>query len=182
MAETKTELTCQCGHVSMSVTGRPITSAECLCSDCQKAGKVLQQRSGAPLILNQNGGTRYVLYRKDKVEFHTGHGKLKSHYINNDSKTRRVVASCCNTPMFLEFSNGHWLSIYGLLWSKQDIPPLEIRTMTRSRPEGVVLPADVPNPRTHTLSFYMKLFGAWVAMRFQTPRLDFIAGKLDDEQ
>lgn len=180
MTEIKKELACLCGQVSVWVMGKPIISAECLCTDCQKAGKALQERPGAPPILDQNGATRYVLYRKDKVEFRTGHEKLKSHYSYSDSETRRVVASCCNTPMFLEFSNGHWLSVYGLLWSAGEIPPLEIRTMTRSRPENVVLPNDVPNPKTHTLSFYIKLLGAWAAMRFQTPKLDFIVGKLDD--
>ena len=82
--------------------------------------------------------------------------------------------------MFLEFKDGHWLSIYGVLWSKDELPALEIRTMTRSRREGVVLSDDVPNPKMHTISFYLKLFRAWVSMRFRTPKLDFIAGNLDN--
>jgi hypothetical protein len=82
-------------------------------------------------------------------------------------------------PMFLEFTNGHWLNIYGGLWPEVSLPALEIRTMTRSRPEGVVLPVDVPNPSTHTFSFYAKLFRAWAAMRFRAPKVDFVNGGLD---
>lgn len=81
--------------------------------------------------------------------------------------------------MFLEFTNGHWLSIYGGLWPVMDLPELEIRTMTRSRPVGVVLPSDVPNPGTHTVTFYMKLFCAWAAMRFRAPKVDFVNGDMN---
>jgi hypothetical protein len=176
----KLELNCQCGKVSMAVVDKPIMSVECLCSDCQTAGAILQKRVGAPTILNPNHSTSFVMYRKDRVEFQTGQEQLKSHYIKEDSKTRRVIAACCNTPMFLEFSDGHWLSLYGLLWPEGSLPPLELRTMTRSRPAGVVLSDDVPNPKSHTFSFMTKLLGAWVAMRFRTPKLNFISGKLDE--
>ena len=98
--------------------------------------------------------------------------------MSEDSKTRRVVAICCNTPMFLEFTDGHWLSIYGGRWPETSLPALEIRTMTRDRPEGVELPDDVPNPKTHTFSFYVKLFRAWAAMRFRVPKVEFVHGVL----
>jgi hypothetical protein len=50
--------------------------------------------------------------------------------------------------------------------------------MTRSRPDGVELPDDVPNPKTHTLTFYARLFRAWAAMRFRAPAVD-VNGSLD---
>jgi len=181
MPNSKTELKCQCGEVSLSVIDEPIISAECLCSDCQEAGALLQKRTKSPKILDGNGATRFVLYRKDRVKFHTGQEKLRSHYLNDEQKTRRVIAGCCNTPIFLEFKNGHWLSIYGLLWSTEEIPPLEIRTMTRSRPNGIALPDDVANPKTHTLLFFFKLFKAWGAMGFKAPKINFVEGNIDDK-
>ena len=72
------------------------------------------------------------------------------------------------------------MAFYGLLWPKKALPKLQIRTMTRSRREGVVLPDDVPNPKTHSISFFAKLISAWVSMRFKSPTLDFIKGELDD--
>lgn len=181
MTSQTTTLTCTCGQVALGVQGTPIISAECLCTDCQTAGAFLQTLPEAPPIVDQHGATRFVLYRKDRVQCEKGQNVLREHRLSKDSPTRRVVATCCNTPMFLEFTHGHWLSIYGGLWPVADLPMLEIRTMTRSRPAGVVLPADVPNPSTHTLSFYWKLFRAWAAMRFHTPKIDFVNGKLDGE-
>lgn len=172
-------LTCTCGQVALEVQGRPIVSAECLCADCQKAGAFLQLLPGAPHTLDEKGATRFVLYRKDKVRCEKRQDCLREHRLLKDSKTRRVVAICCNTPMFLEFTNGHWLSIYGGLWPAGSLPALEIRTMARDRPEGVELPDDVPNPNTHTFSFYARLFRAWVAMRFRAPKVAYVNGDLD---
>jgi hypothetical protein len=179
MTSQATLLTCTCGQVALEVQGRPIISAECLCVDCQNAGAFLQSLPGAPPMLDQRGATRFVLYRKDRVLCEKGRDRLREHRLTKNSTTRRVVAACCNTPMFLEFTNGHWLSIYGGLWPAAGLPALEIRTMTRSRPKGVVLPEDVPNPSTHTFSFYAKLFRAWAAMRFRAPNVDFVDGVLD---
>lgn len=181
MANQTTVLTCTCGQVALEVRDRPIVSAECLCADCQNAGAFLQSLSGAPNTLDQQGATRFVLYRKDKVRCEKGQNLLREHRLSKDSHTRRVVAICCNTPMFLEFTHGHWLSIYGGLWPAASLPALEIRTMTRSRPNGVVLPDNVPNPSTYTFSFYAKLFRAWAAMRFRTPKVDFVNGVLDEK-
>ncbi|WP_127560197.1 GFA family protein [Saccharospirillum alexandrii] len=179
MKTQSTALSCRCGEVTLKVQGKPIISAECLCTDCQAAGAVLQALPDAPSIVDENGATRFVLYRKDRVHCTRGQSHLREHRLSEGAPTRRVVAVCCNTPMFLEFSQGHWLSLYGGLWTDANIPPLEIRTMTRSRRAGVELPDDVPNPKTHTLSFYGKLFGAWVAMGFRTPKVDYVAGPLE---
>jgi hypothetical protein len=175
----QTKLTCKCGQVALELQGRPIVSAECLCTDCQNAGAFLQSLSGAPPILNQNGATRFVLYRKDKVRCEKGQECLREHRLSKDSKTRRVVAICCSTPMFLEFTKGHWLSLFGGLWPEASLPALEIRTMTRDRPAGVELPDDVPNPKTHTVLFFSKLLRAWAAMRFRAPKVEFVQGVLD---
>jgi hypothetical protein len=179
MTNQTTRLTCTCEQVALNVQGSPIISAKCLCADCQNAGAFLQSLPGAPAVLDQRGATRFVLYRKDRVVCEKGQDRLREHRLSKESPTRRVVAVCCNTPMFLEFTNGHWLSIYGVLWSTASLPALEIRTMTRSRPKGVVLPDDVPNPSTHTFSFYAKLFRAWASMYFRAPKVDFVDGGFD---
>lgn len=176
MSKTTTTLTCRCGQVALRVQGQPIVSCECLCSDCQKAGAIVQLMPDARAVMDERGATRFELYRKDRVDCERGQSLLGEHRLSPDSKTRRVLATCCSTPMFLEFTQGHWLSLYGGLWPAASLPPLELRTMTRSRAEGVVLPNDVPNPATHTFSFYAKLFGAWAAMGFRVPRMDYIQG------
>lgn len=174
-----TDVTCSCGRVVMRVVGRPIVCVECLCTDCQRAGALLASLSGAPRVLDEKSATPFVLYRKDRARCVKGADLLREHRLTEQSKTRRVVASCCNTPVFLEFADGHWLSVYGGLWPEGARPPLDLRTMTRDAPNGVVLSGNVANPRTHTLGFYAKLFAAWIAMGFRTPKVDYVKGALD---
>lgn len=88
---------------------------------------------------------------------------LRGYKLTDESSTRRVVADCCDSPMFLEFEKGHWLSMYRSAL-RGDLPPLQMRVHTKSRPAGVHLPNDVPNHRGHSLKFMAKLFGAWIAM------------------
>lgn len=171
-----TRLSCQCGQVTVEVQAQPILSAACLCTECQQAGEFLQSLPGAPRVLDEYAATRFVLYRKDRMFLIKGRENLREHRLTKDTETRRVIAACCNTPLFLEFIKGHWLSLYGSLWTDDSLPELEIRTMTKDKKEDVVLPADVPNPKTHTLSFYAKLLFAWLAMGFRSPKIDYVQG------
>jgi hypothetical protein len=72
--------------------------------------------------------------------------------------------------MFLEFSGGHWLSLYRNRLP-DGAPPLEMRVMTRDRREGVELPGDIPNYGTHSGKFMWKLLATWVAMGFRAPKV-----------
>jgi hypothetical protein len=164
-----TQLSCACGAVQLTVEKAPILSVECCCTSCRTAGGTLEALPGAPRIVGPNGATHVVLYRKDRVHFVKGSGLLKEHRLNTQSPTRRVVATCCNTPMFMDFTKGHWLSLYSCLWQSETLPRVEMRTMTSDALKGVTLSDDVPNPKTHTVSFFVKLLGAWVAMGFKVP-------------
>lgn len=105
------QLACKCGATAMRTRGAAIMSTECLCSDCQRAGALLQRLPGAPAMLDANGATRCEMYRKDRVACLRGSEHLREHRLRPDSATRRVVAACCNTPMFLEFTKGHWIDL-----------------------------------------------------------------------
>jgi hypothetical protein len=166
-----TPLQCGCGQVHLEVTSAPIINAECCCNSCREAGARLRTLPSAPAFLEPNGNTRFVLYRKDRIRFVKGAENLKEFRLKPESKTRRVVAACCNTPVFLEFQNGHWLSLYGCLWAKGTLPPLDMRTMTKDLPAGTVLPDDVKNAKQQNVSFMLKLLGAWVAMGFKAPKV-----------
>jgi hypothetical protein len=172
-------LTCNCGEVVLEIEGRHIISTECCCESCRQAGAHLQSLPGAPSFLEPNGNTRFVLYRKDRVRCEKGADALKEYRLKPEAKTRRVVATCCNTPMFLEFTQGHWLSLYGHLWPDASLPALEMRTMAGDLPNGVSLPDDVPNAKTHSLKFFARLIGAWAAMRFRTPKIAYVDGELN---
>lgn len=173
-----TELACACGQVHLGLEKTPIISAECHCNSCRAAGTKLQALPEAPPVLEANGGTRFVLYRKDRVRILRGAELLKELRLTPGSKTRRVVATCCNTPVFLEFQNGHWLSLYGCLWPAGTLPPLDLRTMTGDLPDGLTLSDDVPNGKRQSVLFFAKLLGAWIAMGFKSPKLTVGSGEI----
>ena len=173
-----TQLACACGQVHLEVERAPIVSAECHCNSCRAAGARLQTLPAAPPFLETNGGTRFVLYRKDRVRFLKGTDRLGAFRLTPTSTTRRVVATCCNTPVFLEFHGGHWLSLYGSLWPEGTLPPLELRTMTSDLPDGSALADDVPNGKRQSVSFFAKLLGAWIAMGFKSPKITVVNGEI----
>ncbi len=166
-----TRLRCACGRVELAVEGAPILSAECCCTSCRTAGARLEQLPGAKPLLGKHGVTRFVLYRKDRVRFLAGADLLAELRLAPGASTRRVVATCCNAPVFLDFEKGHWLSLYGGLWPPGTLPRLEMRTMASDLPDASVLPDDVPNARRQSLAFFAKLLGAWAAMGFRVPKL-----------
>ena len=173
------ELACACGDVRLEVEGPPIVSAECHCNSCRAAGARLQALPGTGPVLEPSGGTRYLLYRKDRVRFSGEDKRLKAFRLGPEARTRRVVATCCNAPVFLEFQGGHWLSLYAGLWPDRAAPLPELRTMTGDLPDTAELDDRIPNGKRQSLSFFAKLLGAWIAMGFRSPRIQVAEGDLD---
>lgn len=173
-----TPLTCACGDVQLEVDGDPIIAAECHCDSCRAAGGRLAALPAAASVLEPNGGTPYVMYRKDRVRFLAGTERLREFRLGPAATTRRIVASCCNTPICLEFHNGHWLSLYGRLWPREALPPMELRTMTSDRSDSAGLADDIPNRRHQSVRFFARLLGAWIAMGFKVPKLAFVKGEI----
>ena len=161
---------CRCGKVKLQAVGRPILTASCYCASCQEAGNRFQQIASAPPVLNPEGGTDYVLYRKDRVHCVTGQEYLEEHRLKPDSPTRRVIAKCCNSAMFVDFAKGHWLSMYRNRFPA-GAPPLEMRVMTKARRVGVELADDLPNYDGHSGKFMLRLIAAWIAMGLRRPEI-----------
>ncbi|WP_306027479.1 GFA family protein [Stappia sp. MMSF_3263] len=150
---------CRCGAVALEVTGSPIITTACQCSSCRKAGRLLEALPGAAPVLDAEGGTPCMLYRKDRVRCERGAVHLREHRLDPGSPTRRVVATCCNTAMFLDFTKGHWLTIY------------------RDRVENAG--AGESGHRRSSLAFVLRLLAAWAAMGFRTPEITFVGGRLN---
>ncbi|MEZ2131273.1 MULTISPECIES: GFA family protein [unclassified Sinorhizobium] len=175
MADKTTHLSCTCKAFRLAFRGSPIISTECHCNSCNQAASRLEPLT-AQTVRTAHGGTRYVLYRKDRIGFPAGTDMLQEFRLHPHATTRRVLTSCCKTPIFLEFKGGHWLSLYGNLWQQDDLPPLDLRTMTEDADN--LVPEDVPAGMLATTSFYTRLFMAWVAMRFKVPTV-LVKGVID---
>jgi len=154
---------CSCGQVEIEGRGKPILSDICYCDDCQKASRQLESLGAARRLVGEDGGTSYILYRKDKVDFLKGKELLRDYRLEGEASTKRVVASCCNSAIYLEYEKGHWFSLYrdrfvGLT------PPVQMRVQTRHKPEGVLLPQDAPSFKGFPPRFIVKLLWARLTM------------------
>ena len=166
--------TCQCGKVTFAAMGAPILTGSCHCASCQEAGRRLEQLPSAPPVLDPDGGSAVIFYRKDRLQCMAGLKYLEEHRLKPESPTRRVVATCCNSAMFLDFTKGHWLSMYRNRFPT-GAPPLEMRVMTKDRRVGVDLADDVPNHSGFSARFILKLLAARLAMGLR--RTDISWGK-----
>lgn len=169
---------CDCGNVVVETIGTPIMTVACYCESCQQAGHHLEILPDAPGILDGDGGTHFVMYRKDRVNCLYGHEHLREHRLKPESVTRRVIAQCCNSPMFLEFEKGHWLSLYIDRFASDDRPALDMRTMTMDSRPGVSFNDGIPSPKKHTAKFMWNLMSAWIAMGFKAPKIDYVRGEI----
>jgi hypothetical protein len=155
---------CACGNVELKATGEPIVSSICYCKDCQKGASQIEALPNAGKVNDADGGTAYILYRKDRIACTKGSELLKGYKIKDSSPTNRMVASCCNTAIFVGFDRGpFWISAYRARF-RGELPPVQMRVCTKSKREGVVLPRDVPAYPGFPLSFVGKLLMTRIAM------------------
>lgn len=169
---------CECGSVSIEAEAAPIMTVACYCHSCQTAAAQMESLPDAPALLDKDGGTHFVMYRKDRMKCSAGPGYLREHRLKPDSETRRVIAVCCNSPMFLEFEKGHWLSLYKDRFKPAERPALDMRTMTKDRRPDVTFGDTIPSPNSHTIRFMWNLMAAWVLMGFKVTKINYVSGHI----
>jgi len=158
--------TCACGRVEIQATGKPIASAVCYCADCQAGARQIEALPGAGPVADADGGTAAILFRKDRIACTKGAELLKGYKLKETSVTNRVVATCCNSAVFVNFDRGpHWVSAYRARF-RGALPPLEARMCTKSKRADVVIPTDVPSYPGYPPMFMLKLLASRVAMLF----------------
>ena len=173
-----TRIGCACGQTRLELRGSPILVSECLCNSCRAAAGRLAALAGARNTLTAYQATPAAEYRKDRVEILSGAENLREFRLSSTAGSRRVIATCCNTPVFQEMKGAHWLSLYLHLWPEETRPKAAFRTMTGDLADPSGLPADMPNLKTHTVAFYARLLAAWIAMGFRNPKIT-VGGTID---
>ncbi|WP_233833647.1 GFA family protein [Paraburkholderia sp. ZP32-5] len=162
---TATSVSCSCGKVEYKLAGTPILTAVCYCDDCQRGSAQIDALANAAPVLGADGGTAYVLYRRDRFECTKGRELLRDLRLKDTSPTKRVVAGCCNTAMHLDFEKGHWVAAYRERF-RQDAPPIQMCIQARFKPESASAPSDIPTYRTFPPRFLAKLLMSRIAMVF----------------
>lgn len=155
---------CACGGVEAEAVGAPIACVSCFCDDCQRAASQLVEEGARP-VQDPHGGTPLVLYRRDRFHVVRGDAHLRPHKLRADSITSRMVASCCDTPMFLAFERGpHWVSIFRS--RLEEPPPVEMRIATKHMPT-FEQEDGIPHYPTFPWRLPAKLVASRIAMLFK---------------
>jgi hypothetical protein len=157
---------CLCGSVEFEARGDPIVSLVCYCEDCQQGSRQIESLPDALAVLGSDGGTAYVVYRKDRVGCSKGAALLADSRIKEKSATRRVFARCCNSAMVMKFDDArHWVPIYRARFVGV-APPLQMRICTKFKPENIRVPDDIPSYATYAPRLLGRLLAARIAMLF----------------
>ena len=161
---TTATINCVCGQVAVVAVGAPIASVVCYCDDCQEGARLIQSLPNAVPIQEPDGGTAYLAYRKDRVRVLRGESLLRPLKIRESSATNRVIATCCNTPLFLNFDDGkHWVDLYRSR-CHDGVLPVQMRICTKFKPKGCTIPTDARQHPRYPVSLLMKLALAKAAM------------------
>ena len=154
---------CSCGQVELEAVGKPIMVTVCYCDDCQRAAGQLEALPGTPRICSADGGTPYILFRKDRVALVKGQELVRDHRMDGEAFTKRVTASCCQSPLYLEYEKGHWYSLYRNRFVGPT-PRVQMRIQTHYKPKGAVLPEDAPAFKAFPPRFLFRLLWSRLMM------------------
>jgi hypothetical protein len=155
---------CSCGSVEIEALGTPIASVVCCCDSCQEGSRQIESLPNAPPILGADGGTAYILYRKDRVQYAKGAQLLRDHKTDVKSTTNRVVAACCSSAMVMRFDDAkHWVPVYRARF-EGELPPLQWRICTKYKRENAEVPADTPSSTMYPAGFMWKLLTSRISM------------------
>jgi hypothetical protein len=155
---------CVCGQVAVEAIGAAIASVICYCDDCQEGARQIRSLPNAVSIDDPDGGTAYLVYRKDRVTCLKGASLLRHHKIRENSATDRVIATCCNSAMFLGFDDGkHWVDLYRSR-CEGDLLPVQMRVCTKFKPDGRTIPSDVPQYSRYPVAILVRSVLAKAAM------------------
>jgi hypothetical protein len=165
-------LRCVCGEVECVGTGAPIGTAVCYCDDCQAAARAIEALPGAARVADPDGGTALALFDTRNFTVVRGGDKLVAHRLRAASPTRRMIAGCCNSAMFLAFDRGpYWVSVMRDRFAGP-APAIEFRHMTKYRTTALPWPDDAPRSAGFAPRFILRTIVAGLArlLRKRTSR------------
>ncbi len=161
MSASAASFACECGKVAFRADGPTLGTAVCYCDDCQEAARQIEARGDGPTVADPDGGTALSLWRKDKVTNLQGGELVVEHRLNSKTTTKRLVTSCCNSAMFIDFDRGpFWISVLHDRIAEPR-PPIEFRHMTKYRNSALPYPDDAPTYPTFPKMFVGRLMWNW---------------------
>ena len=149
---------CRCGAVEIGAWASPIVVTACYCDDCQAAAQRLAESANAAPAMSEGGGTEFMVFRRDRIACIRGAENLQAMRLTAASKTRRMIADCCRTPMYVGFDDKKpWVSAFRAEFRRRcaasgnaDLHPVQtVRRQSERRlaqPSGLPAGDDRPHP------------------------------------
>jgi hypothetical protein len=160
---------CRCGAVEVGAWGEPIIVSACYCDDCQAAAQRLAASANLPPAASADGGTEFMLFRRDRIACTRGADRLQAMRLTDATKTRRMIASCCATPMYLAFDDKRpWVSAFRASFGA-DAPPVEMRICTRFRQSEEKADDGALSHPGYPPAMIVRILAAWPLMLFSRP-------------
>lgn len=145
-----------------------IAAPVCYCDDCQAAGQQIEAMPSAAPFRTVDGGTAFVVFRRDRVRWMRGESLLKKLKLRAGSPTNRQLATCCNSAMLLDFDDSkHWVDIYSAR-VKATVPRPEFLVCTKFAADSLANSDRVPVYPGYALRFLIRLLRARIAMLFSS--------------
>lgn len=160
-----TVLTCRCRQVECHGDGAPILTACCYCDDCQAAAQQIAALGEGPLVADPDGGTALCLIRNDRFAHIRGAELLVAHKLRPESPVSRMVASCCNSAMYLQFADGRfWVSAMRNRINGTQ-PAIGSRLATKFRDPSQPWPDDAARYKGIPARLILLMLGEWFKMK-----------------
>jgi hypothetical protein len=160
---------CRCGAVEVGGWGEPVIVSACYCDDCQAAAQRLAVSANLAPATSADGGTEFIVFRRDRLACRRGVDHLQAMRLTDASKTRRMIAGCCATPMYLAFDDKRpWVSAFRANFGA-DAPPVEMRICTRFRRSAGRTEESLPSHPGYPPAMMVRILAAWPLMLFSRP-------------
>ncbi len=160
---------CRCGAVEVGAWGEPIIVNACYCDDCQAAAQRLAASANLAPAASADGGTEFMVFRRDRIACTRGADRLQAMRLTDASKTRRMIAGCCATPMYLAFDDKRpWVSAFRASFGP-DAPPVEMRICTRFRRSEEKAEDGLLSHPGYPPAMMVRILAAWPLMLFSRP-------------
>jgi hypothetical protein len=160
---------CRCGAVEIGAWSEPLVVTACYCDDCQAASERLAVSADSPPLASADGGTEFMVFRRDRIACTRGPENLEAMRLTGATKTRRMVAGCCATPMCVSFDDKRpWVSAFRASFGA-DAPPVQMRICTRFRRAEDKAKDDLPEHTGYPAAMILRVLAVWPRMLFSRP-------------
>ena len=151
---------CRCGAVEIGAWSEPLVVTACYCDDCQAASERLAASSNSPPLARADGGTEFIVFRRDRIACTRGAENLQAMRLTAATKTRRMVAGCCATPMYVSFDDKRpWASAFRARFG----------ICTRFRRAEDKAKDDLPEHTGYPAAMILRVLAVWPRMLFSRP-------------